>query len=597
MSSSVVSSSWRQALRPILPYYRHHGRAFVAGFLLLTLTNLSAAAIPYAIKLAIDAISAQPPQPVTLILLGLVGLALVNAWARIASRISIYRVGRQVEYDLRNTYHARLLELDAPFFQHQKTGDLVSRGTNDITAVRMFIGPGFLQLANAVMIYAVTVPVMVGLDPTLTVLALLPFPIAMLLARGLTRRLYTLSRAVADRFGILSGLVQETVSGMAVIRAHAREEHWRTRFEEESERLYIQHMAHARAQGLFTPLTSLSGGLGALMILAYGGERVIAGSMTVGDFAAFSGYLALLLWPTIGLGWIFTVMQRGLAALERLDTVLQARPSLTPPPDPPPPLPRWQGAIQVRDLRFSFDRLTGTPGTPRETLKGISLEIPPGSFVGLAGRVGSGKSALLGCLARLYPVSAGSILLDGRPLGEIGEAELRRNLALAPQESFLFSESVQENLLFGVPDGTPELAWEVARKASLHEEIAAFPKGMETVVGERGVTLSGGQRQRAALARALAMDPAILLLDDTFSSVDARTEAEILAQLRDYARGRTVVMVCQRLAALEHADRIYLMDQGTVVASGTHPELLETSPLYRELSAHMARSEALESLA
>ncbi|MBF0154331.1 MAG: ABC transporter ATP-binding protein [Magnetococcales bacterium] len=609
-ASAAVSLSYR--LRHLLPHYRRHLGKFGVGFLLLAATSLSAASIPYAMKRTTEALLARESATVMAgFALLLIVLALVNGAFRIAGRVHIFGIGRQVEYDLRNDLHRQILHLDNTFFDHERTGDLVSRCTNDITSVRMFIGPGFLQVCNTIMVYLTVLPIMAGLDPYLTLMALLPFPLVLLLARFLTGRLYRLSRTVADRFGHTSSFVQESIAGMAVLRAHAQEENWRDRFATTAQTLYIDQMRHARLQSLFAPLMTFGGGLGAWIILAMSGPEVVSGRLTIGDFVAFSGYLVQLVWPTVGLGWILTVLQRGFVALERIGRILDTKPAipstLAAASQPSPTTARdlspeeaqrslpFQGHVRVAQLTFHYP---GTASSPRAApiLKGIDMELQPGQFVGLVGRVGSGKSTLLNCLARLYPVPAGSIHIDGMELGSIDEQRLRRHLAMVPQESILFSTTMQENLLFSMPDAPEERAWHVASRAHMDAEIRAFPSGMATLVGERGITLSGGQRQRTALARALALDPSILLLDDVFSSVDAQTEESILERIRQENRQRTTVMVCHRVAALHQADQIFLLDQGSIVARGTHAELIDTSPLYQDLHHTMLRHQALEAL-
>ncbi|MBF0185291.1 MAG: ABC transporter ATP-binding protein [Magnetococcales bacterium] len=582
---------WR--LRHILPYYRQNLWAFVLGFLLLVATSATAALIPYLMKLATEALTHRGTNDTlqeTVLILILV--ALLNAILRIRSRTHIFAIGRQVEYALRKAYHAKLLSLDAAFFNRSKTGDLVARGNTDVLAVRMFIGPGFLQVANTAMVYAVTLPVMIALNPTLTFLALLPFPIILGLTRLLTTRLYRLSRAVADRFGLFSGFVQEAVAGMAVIRAHAREEDWQRRFADEVQEIYSAQMRHTRLQSLFGPLVLLAGGAGIWIILLVGGQEVMTGHLTVGDFVAFSGYLAILVWPTVGFGWILTVLQRGLAALERISQVLDTEPFALLPGEQGHALPKVtlaRGEIRVRGLHFAHNE---------PILHGIDLQLPAGSFVGLAGRIGCGKTTLLHCLARLYAVPEGTVWLDGQDLLSVPEEALRQTVALAQQESFLFSTTIRENMTLGSPNASEAEIWEAARMACFDEEICRFPDQLDTLVGERGITLSGGQRQRLSLARALLMDPAVLLLDDIFSSVDARTEARILDNIHALAdsRRRTIILVCHRTAALHRAEAIYLLEKGRIAAQGTHAELMRNAPLYQSLHQQMIRHEALESL-
>lgn len=601
-SQSTASQPLSQRLRHILPYYRQNWWAFLLGFLLLVATSVTAAMIPYLMKLATEALSDPVGDgDLTMIVFVLVLVALLNALFRIRSRTHIFAIGRQVEYELRKAYHAKLLSLDADFFNREKTGDLVSRGNNDVLAVRMFIGPGFLQVSNTVMVYAVTLPVMIALNPSLTLLALLPFPLILGITRLLTSRLYRLSRAVANRFGVFSAFVQESVAGVAVVRAHAREVDWNQRFTHEAEEIYVAQMRHIRLQSLFGPMVILAGGIGGWIILLVGGQEVMAGRLTVGDFVAFFGYLAILVWPTVGFGWILTVLQRGLAGLERISQVLDTEPFLLISPAvasdaaPTKSPARSRGVVQIHDLYFTHFAHT------EPVLKGISMAIPPGHFIGLAGRIGSGKSTLLNCLARLYPVTPGSILLDGQDIMSLSESALRQTVAMAQQESFMFSTTIRENLNLGRPETVEAALWEVVRLAAFADEIVAFPRQLDTLVGERGITLSGGQRQRLALARALLMDPKLLLLDDIFSSVDARTEAAILDNIyqRQLDKGggrRTTIMVCHRTAALYRADHIYLLEKGEIVAHGTHAELMDNSILYHSLHQQMARYEALESL-
>ena len=529
----------------------------------------------------------------------LILISLLNAFFRIRSRTHIFAIGRRVEYELRKRYHAKLLALDTQFFNQEKTGDLVSRGNNDILAVRMFIGPGFLQISNTSMIYVVTLPVMIGLDPYLTMLTLLPFPLILGVTRLLTKRLYLLSKMVADRFGHFSGFVQEAVAGVAVVRAHAQESNWNQQFSKEAQAIYHAQMQHMRLQSLFAPMVLLAGGVGGWIILLVGGKEVMAGRLTVGDFVAFSGYLAILIWPTVGFGWILTILQRGFAALERIGQVLDTEPfpllsqspnEISPAPTQSTPTANIQavrGAFSIQNLNF--------PDTGA-LLHGIQMEIPAGSFIGLAGRIGSGKSTLLNCLARLYPVPPGTILLDGQDIMAWPESTLRQTIAMAQQESFLFSTSIRDNLLLGRGEADEHAVWEATRLAAFAQEVESFPHKMDTLVGERGITLSGGQRQRLSLARALLMKPDVLFLDDIFSSVDARTEAEILDNIHALTGKRTIIMVCHRTAALHRAESIYLLDHGQIVAHGNHRDLMDSSTLYQSLHQKMVYAEALESL-
>nr|CRH04658.1 putative ABC transporter ATP-binding/permease protein [Candidatus Magnetococcus massalia] len=597
----------KKRIRHLVPFYTTYKRAFWIGFALLAATNATAATIPYLMKLATDALQ-QPEliERVPLYAAALALLAILTALLRIWARTHIFRIGREVECAMRGIYHAKLHSLEASLFDQARTGDLVSRGTGDITALRMFMGPGFLQIANATLVYLIVLPVMLMHNATLTLIALLPLPIVLFTARALTRRLYKLSRVVADRFGGLSAFVQESVAGISVIRAHAQEPHWNGRFHDETESLYHAHRDHAHFQGMFQPLMLFSGGIGVWIILAYGGPLVAHGELTVGDFVAFTGYLTLLVQPTVALGWIMTVLQRGLAAIDRISQVLDIDPlphnAAT---EAVPQQEATPNAIAIEDLTFRYhkerrlERLADEKShlnIESDVLKKISLDVPHGAFIGLAGRIGSGKSSLLRAIARLYPSPAGTILVDGVPLESLSEGALRRHIAMTPQESLLFSRPLGENLLYGVPNEPDSTAWEAADQAAFSDEVRGMPEEMATLIGERGITLSGGQRQRAALARALANQPKVLLLDDIFASVDARTEADILDSLMAQQPRPTIMMVCHRVAALHKADAIYLLDDGEIVATGTHGELLADNLLYQRLHNEMARQEALEEI-
>ncbi|MBF0160137.1 MAG: ABC transporter ATP-binding protein [Magnetococcales bacterium] len=576
----------QQLLRP---HYRRHALAFVTGFVLLVAANGTAALIPYLMKLATEALTGQQQQQVWWCGAGLIAAAATSGCLRLWSRVHIFRIGRQVEYDLRALYHAHLQRLPASFFDQAKTGDLVARGTSDITAVRMFIGPGFLQLCNTAMVYLTVLPVMIVLDPVLTLAALAPYPVVLLSARFLTQRLYRWSRQVADRFGALSGFIQESIAGLSLLRTYHQESHWQQRFRAEMQQFYHASVQHARLQGLFGPMMVLNGGLSVWIILTLGGNRIARGELTVGDFVAFTGYLSLLIWPTVGFGWILTILQRGLAALNRLQQVISVSPDH--PEQSVASLSPDRGvAVTLSHLHFAFH--AGQPAV----LNNISLTIEPGQFVGLVGRIGCGKSTLLHCLARLRPIADQTIFYQGHCLNQISETALRRQVAMVTQESFLFSRSIQDNLLYGRPDGDETMAWLAAEQACLDRDIRQMPQQMATLVGERGITLSGGQRQRMALARALTLQRPLLLLDDIFSHVDAQTEQRILTTLRQLPFHPTIVLVCHRIAALRLADCIYVMDEGRIHDAGKHDDLLSRCELYQQLHHQMARQEALEIL-
>src|SRR5262245_8349896 len=500
---------------------------------LLTATSL-AMAVPWLVRRVIDGIAAGQGVAALAPTLGLiVAVAVVQAVVRTVSRATIFNVGRDVEYDLRNDLFAHLERLPLGFYQEWRTGDLMSRLVNDVGAVRMLLGPGILNFINTPVYYVYGLSIMLSLDASLTVAALAVYPVALLFVKRASRLLMERTLRVQEGLGELSTRVQQNLAGMHVVKAYAAETHELAAFTALNARFQEANLRLARVRGFIGPVMNVVGGVGALVVLWLGGRHVIAGRLSLGDLGAFTGYLALLAWPTMALGWMLSVLQRGRAALARLNELFAVQPAITDPPGAHGIQP-FRGEIVLRGVTF---RYPGRPDAP-PALDDVDLTIPAGRTVAVVGRTGSGKSTLVQLLPRLFDVEAGEVLLDGRDVRSLPLGWLRRNVGLVPQDPFLFSRTIRENVAFGLNgdggDGEDgEVGWAVGA-AGLGRDLADMPHGLETVVGERGITLSGGQKQRVTLARVLAAAPRVLVLDDALSSVDAATERDILDRLHGF---------------------------------------------------------------
>ena len=574
------------------------------GVLCLVLTNVIAQSIPWVVKWTVEAITGTSKEPGSLhwLALLLIGMAVGQAMIRIVSRLMIFNAGRDAEYDLRRELFARLCQLDGNFYRAFRTGDLMSRLTNDLSSVRALYGPGILHVVNTVFAYAVALPLMIRIDPWLTLWSLLPYMVLVSGARFFARGIYGRSKEMQVSLAAMTANVQEDLAGVRELKNYALEEHRACLFGDRSAGYLDEAMRLARWRAGLIPFVGVGAGTSLVLALWLGGREVIQGNLTLGDLVAFNMYVGLLAWPTMAVGWMLSLWNRGIAAWHRLDVILSQRSELEISEEDEGEREgkgkgkgRGRGlnapTIEIKDLRVGFG--------DAEVLRGVSFTVPAGSLCALVGRVGCGKTTLAEALARLLVVPAGSVLLGGEDVTGMPVEWARDQIAYAPQSAFLFSVSIRDNIALGLEPGVDPASDEAEAQirravaaAGLEVDLEGFTDGLDTVVGERGLSLSGGQRQRVALARALISDRPILVLDDSLSSVDSGTEKRILSKLHATLEGRTAILISHRLSALQHAHQVVVLDQGKVAEAGTHEELLEAGGIYSELY----RKQVLEEL-
>ena len=580
-----------QSLATVRKYLWRYRWGLALGFLCLILKDVAQAMQPLMIRGAIDALTARTSGPVmggfVRFAVYLLGLAALKGIFQFWMRVIIIGISRDVEYDLRNDLFQHLISLSGDYFGRTRTGDIMARATNDLNAVRMMLGPGMMYCFETGLTFLLAIAIMMSVDWRLAILAVLPAPAVSLAVFFSGRAIHSRFERIQATFSDISSRVQENLSGVRMIRAFVQERAEMRRFEELNREFIAQNVKLVRIEAIFQPLMEVLIGFTFLVVLWMGGRQVLAGRISIGSFVMFNTYMGMLVWPMIALGWVVNLMQRGAASLGRINEILRERPTIHA-PEQPAKLGTVRGEIEFRGVAMEYES--------GRALDGVDLRILPGETVAVVGHTGSGKSTLVSLVPRLMDPSAGAVLVDGKDVRQLDPAELRRNIALVPQETFLFSATIGENIAFGVESATREEIRRAAEMAGLGPDIEGFPLGYDTVVGERGITLSGGQKQRTAIARAVLRNPRILILDDALSSVDTMTEERILSHLAEAMRGRTVILISHRVSTVREADRIVVLAHGRIVEEGTHAELVAAGGYYAELAQKQALEEELEAI-
>jgi ATP-binding cassette subfamily B protein len=573
------------------PYLARYQRGLALGLGALVIKDIAGAALPLVMREGIDAITRGGSlRSLLLIVAAMLGLAAFKGFFQFWMRVILVGISRDVEFDLRNDIFAKLESLDSKFYSRFRTGDIMARATNDLNAVRMMLGPALMYTVETSLTFVLALGVMFSVDWRLTLWALAPAPVVSVIVVFFGRRIHHRFERIQAVFSDISSRVQENFSGARVVRAYVQEEAELRKFEELNRHYIGQSIRLARLSSIFMPALQALIGLTFLIVLWVGGLRVIEGQLTLGSYVMFNTYMGILIWPMIAFGWVVNLIERGAASLKRINEILTAGPSIKAPANPRP-LPAARG-LEFRNVSVRFE----ANGAGRSALAGIDLVIPAGSTAAIVGRTGSGKSTLVHLVPRLLDPTAGAVLLGGVDLRELDPAEVRRAIGFVPQETFLFSSTIGGNIAFGADDAAPDRIREAATMAGLAPDIEGFPGGLDTVVGERGITLSGGQKQRIAIARALLREPDVLILDDALSAVDTVTEERILTSLSSFMRGRTTLLISHRVSTVRHASAIYVLDHGRIVEQGTHGQLLALGGYYAGLHSRQLLEQELETI-
>jgi ATP-binding cassette subfamily B protein len=563
-----------KSLRPLLPYLKRYRWGYVAGSLCVLLTNGIWILFPLVIgRAAQDLDHGVTRHKLFVYAAQLLTIAVTKGIFQFLTRWIVIGVSRDIEFDLRNDLFARLESLSYSFYQRNRTGDIMARATNDLNAVRMLLGPAIMYSANTIVYTAGALAFMISISPKLTFYTFLPLPVASVVIQYFGRQIHDRFERIQAMFSDISARAQENFSGARLIRAYVQENAEIAGFEKENQEYIRRSLRLVRLMGMLWPTLELMLGIAMVLVVWLGGREVLQGRIDIGHFTSFTFFMMQLTWPIIALGWVINIFQRGTASLARINEIMLEKPDIQ---DAPGAQDREiEGEIEFRGLNFSYEG--------KQVLHDLNLSVPAGSSLAIVGPTGSGKTTLVSLIPRIYDADWGAVLIDGRPIREYSVASLRKSIGFVPQETFLFSDRIRENIALGVDSATDQEIHDAAEAANIAADIEGFPEGYDTLVGERGITLSGGQKQRTAIARALIRNPKILILDDALSSVDTHTEDKILNHLRDVMQGRTTIFISHRVSTVRNADRIAVLHGGRIVELGTHDELLAVNGYYSDL--------------
>ncbi|MBU0472863.1 MAG: ABC transporter ATP-binding protein/permease [Bacteroidetes bacterium] len=570
-------------------YFKRNKGKLSLGILFILISDLTQVYIPLVLKDSIDTFKNNPS--IDLIInyaIIIFVLAVVSGFFRYMIRQTIIVVSRKIEFDIRQDFWVHLLKLSHRYFQNTSTGNIMAHATNDIGAVRMYVGPAVMYSIDTAIKFIIVIAIMLSISPILTVYTLIPLPILSYFVYKLSKKIHKKFTLIQEKFSDITTMAQENFSGIRIIKSYVREAFEIEKFAKESSEYRKRNMDKIKIQALFTPLLFLITGTSIILLILIGGNMIIDGKLTLGDIAAFMFYLGLLIWPTIAFGWVANIIQQADASLKRLQTIYSEDIEIKENAETDNSITEIKGTIKFENVSFKYrDNLP-------EVLNNISLIVPQGSTLAIVGHTGVGKTSFVNLVSRLFDVTAGNIFIDGKNIKSIPLNVLRENVGMVPQETFLFSDTLQNNILYGIEKTDEIMLHKVAEIAQLTKDVNNFPKKFETILGERGITLSGGQKQRTCLARALAINPKILILDDSFSAVDTKTEEEILVKLKEFMKDRTSIIISHRISTVKDADNIIVLDNGIIKEQGTHEELLEMSEIYYDIHFKQLLEEELE---
>lgn len=580
-----------ESLYRLKPYLQRHRWLLIAGLAAIVLSNVFEVLVPLIIRDAVDSLGQEATMRQFLNYgMMVIGAVAISGLFSFLTRQTIIVASRKIEFELRNDFYSHLQTLSISFFHNTTTGDLMAHATNDINQVRNFLGPGIMYSISTLVGFVIILGIMLSINATLTILALLPLPLISVIVFYIGGIVHRKTLRIQEQFSNITSRAQENLSGIRVIQAFTREYYEIDQFKKLGEEYYRRNMGLIRVQSLTRPLLYFLVGISIIVVLWYGGLNIIEGRMTIGEVTAMMIYLGMLIWPMIAFGWVFNIIQRAAASMSRLNKIFDTVPEISDSAETDFSIRHITGEISFRNVSFTY------PGASTPALRNINLDIAAGQTIGIIGYTGSGKTTLISLIPRLYDITDGELLIDGYPIKKIPLEVLRSNIGYVPQETFLFSETIRENISFGTDGMEDGLVERVADIAHLSGDVGDFPKKFDTVIGERGITLSGGQKQRASLARALALDPPILILDDAFSAVDTYTEEAILSKIRHLMKSRTTIIISHRISTVKDADEIIVLHEGEIAERGNHGDLVARGGIYANLHQKQQLEKELEDM-